>query len=103
MPVTGPLRRLKTSALARLPGPRHVAIAAGALILVLGAVGAVDLLAPSLPLASFSLEGERTFTGILHDFDGPGATRSAAPRRRGDGRVGGMSAMIAHELKGPLR
>jgi hypothetical protein len=51
---------LRASVVSRLPEPRQVGFAVGALILLLGVVGAVDLLAPSLPLATFSLEGEHT-------------------------------------------
>jgi hypothetical protein len=45
---------------ASLPEPRRIAIATGAVIALLGAFGAIDLLAPSLELSAFSLEGERT-------------------------------------------
>jgi hypothetical protein len=64
-PTIGSLRRLTSSMLTRLPEPRQVAIGAGALILLLGAIGAVDLLAPSLPLSTFSLEGEHTLTAVF--------------------------------------
>jgi hypothetical protein len=59
------MRRLRSSKLTRLPDPRQVAIGAGALILLAGAIGSLDVLAPSLPLAAFSLEGEHTLTAAF--------------------------------------
>jgi hypothetical protein len=50
---------MKVLSLERLPEPRQVAIAVGAAIALLGVLGAVDLLAPSLPMSLLSLEGER--------------------------------------------
>ena len=55
--------------LTRLPEPRRMAIAVGAVIVLLGTLGAVDLLAPALPMSVLSLEGERTvpaaFSAVL--------------------------------------
>jgi hypothetical protein len=61
----GSLRQLRSSVVTRITEPRQVAIGAGALILLAGAIGALDLLAPSLPLSTFSLEGEHTLTAAF--------------------------------------
>jgi hypothetical protein len=45
---------------ANLPEPRQAALALGTVIVLLGALGTVDLLAPSWPLSIFSLDGEGT-------------------------------------------
>ena len=46
--------------LTRPPEPRQVAVPLGVAIALLGVLGGVDLLARSLPMSVFSLEGERT-------------------------------------------
>jgi hypothetical protein len=48
-----------------LPEPRRAALCLGPVIVLLGVLGAVDLLAPSWPLAAFSLDGERTLPAFF--------------------------------------
>jgi hypothetical protein len=53
------------TALTRSLEPKRVALAVGAVIVFLGTLGALHLLAPSMPLSAFSLDGERTVPAVF--------------------------------------
>jgi PAS domain S-box-containing protein len=55
-----------------------------------------------LSVGQFNLEGERKFTGILHDLSGRAQMEEQLRERAALARLGEMAAVIAHEVKNPL-
>ena len=55
-----------------------------------------------LSVGEVTVEGERKFTGILHDLTGRVRLEEQVRERAALARVGEMAAVIAHEVKNPL-
>jgi two-component system, LuxR family, sensor kinase FixL len=55
-----------------------------------------------LSVGEITLEGERKFTGILHDLSARVAMESQFREQTALARLGEMAAVIAHEVKNPL-
>ena len=55
-----------------------------------------------LSVGQFDLEGQRKFTGILHDLSGRTQMEEQLRERAALARLGEMAAVIAHEVRNPL-
>ena len=55
-----------------------------------------------LSVGEFTLQGERKFTGILHDLTGRMKIEEQLRERAALARLGEMAAVIAHEVRNPL-
>jgi two-component system sensor kinase FixL len=55
-----------------------------------------------LSVGEITIEGERRFTGILHDLSGRVQMESQLREQAALARLGEMAAVIAHEVKNPL-
>jgi two-component system, LuxR family, sensor kinase FixL len=55
-----------------------------------------------LSVGEFNLQGERKFTGILHDLSGRVQMEEQLRERAALARLGEMAAVIAHEVRNPL-
>jgi two-component system sensor kinase FixL len=55
-----------------------------------------------LSVGEFTLEGQRKFTGILHDLSGRIQMEERLREQAALAKLGEMAAMIAHEVKNPL-
>jgi PAS domain S-box-containing protein len=55
-----------------------------------------------LSVGQFDLEGQRKFTGILHDLSGRAQMEEQLRERAALARLGEMAAVIAHEVRNPL-
>jgi PAS domain S-box-containing protein len=55
-----------------------------------------------LSVGQFALQGERKFTGILHDLTGRVRMEEQLRERAALARLGEMAAVIAHEVRNPL-